>query len=263
MRRTFSLFALVSSLLAAAACGADGETGEEFDYGLDSGVRPDARADGGRADGATLPDGAPAGDAGARGDAAPIADGGAPDDGSASIDGSVADGGARPDAGQPADAGGTVDAGAPDAGIPDPCAAGAGCAAGANVGTVRGDTGSDYLVRSGTASTWLLVRVSEAVSSLVSYPDIRVRVTLTHAPNTLFDLFLYRAGSSDANTRNCSSVTTAGTRGTTTNVSSASLVWSDSLASDDDRNVMIEIRHRSGPCGAGREWQLQIEGNAQ
>jgi hypothetical protein len=146
------------------------------------------------------------------------------------------------------------------------CAATAGCAAGASIGSVSGDTGSDFLQRTGTASTWLLVRVKEDDSSLFSRPPIRARFTLIHNVNTRFDLFLYKAGNNGGSTRNCSSVTTAGSRGATSNLASASLSWEDTTGiggNDDSANVMVEIRHVSGACGAGREWQLQIEGNAQ
>ncbi len=254
MRRTLSLVALTSSLLAAAACGADGETGEEFDYGLDAGVRPDARADGGKADGGALGDGATGGDGGALGDGGVLGDGGAANDAT------VGDGGAR------VDAGASADAGPPDAGLPDLCAATAGCVAGASIGSVSGDTGADFLQRTGTASTWLLVRVKEDDSSLFSRPPIRARFTLIHNVNTRFDLFLYKAGNNGGGTRNCSSVTAAGSRGATANLTSASLSWEDTTGlggEDNSANVMVEIRHVSGPCGAGREWQLQIEGNAQ
>jgi hypothetical protein len=246
MRRTLSLVALSCSLLAAVACGADGETGEDFDYGLDAGVRADGSAtgDGGLRDGG---DGGDGGDAGAGGDAT-ATDGG--------------DAGAAGDAG--ADA--AVDAGPPDAGLPDLCAATAGCAAGASMGSVSGDTGSDFLQRTGTASTWLLVRVGENDSSVFSRPPLRARFTLTHNVNTRFDLFLYKAGNNGGSTRNCSSVTAAGSRGATSNLATASLSWEDTTGfggNDDSANVMIEVRHVSGPCGAGREWQLQVEGNAQ
>jgi hypothetical protein len=258
MRRTLSLVALSCSLLAAAACGADGETGEDFDYGLDAGVRADGSAtgDGGLRDGGDGGDGgASTGDGGALSDGAATGDGGG-----ASTDASVGDGGARTDGGA------TADAGPPDAGLPDLCAATAGCAAGASIGSVSGDTGSDFLQRTGTASTWLLVRVKEDDDSWFSRPPVRARFTLTHNVNTRFDLFLYKAGNNGGSTRNCSSVTAAGSRGATSNLATASLSWEDTTGiggEDNSANVMVEIRHVSGPCGAGREWQLQVEGNAQ
>ena len=55
-------------------------------------------------------------------------------------------------------------------------------------------------------------------------------------------------------------------RTATSNQASAGLSWEDTTGfggHDDSTNVMVEIRHVSGPCGAGREWQLQVEGNAQ
>jgi hypothetical protein len=134
------------------------------------------------------------------------------------------------------------------------------------MGSVSGDTGSNFLQRTGTATTWFLVRVTEDDSSLFSRPPLRARFTLTHNVNTRFDLFLYKAGNNGGSTRNCSSVTAAGSRGASVNQTSASLSWEDTTGfggEDNSANVMVEVRHVSGPCGASREWQLQVEGNAQ
>jgi hypothetical protein len=242
MRRALLLFAIFISSLGAYACGASGETGDDFDYGIDAaafvdGGKRDGSADGGKLDGS------------ADGSSDANADGG--------TDGSSSD--ATTDAG-------TVDAGAPDAGLPDLCANPTACASGTSMGSVSGDTGSDFLQATGTSSKWLLVRVTENDSSVFSRPPIRARFTLVHNPNTRFDLYLYKASNNGGGTRNCSSISASGTRGSTTNLTSASLSWSDTTGiggNDDSANVMVEIRHVSGPCGVGREWQLSVDGNAQ
>jgi hypothetical protein len=244
MRRALSLFAIFSSSLGLYACGASGETGEEFDYGIDAAAFADAgkrdgSTDGGKLDGSTD---------------------GATTDGSA--DGSSADA----STGDAATDAGTVDAGPPDAGLPDLCATPTACASGASLGSVAGDTGSDFLQATGTSSKWLLVRVTENDSSLFSRPPLRARFTLIHNPNTRFDLFVYKAGNNGGGTRNCSSVSATGARGSTTNLATASLSWDDTTGfggNDDSANVMVEVRHVSGPCGVGREWQLSVDGNAQ
>ncbi len=243
MRRALPLFAILPSAVGLYACGANGEAGEEFDYGIDAA----AFADAGKRDGGTD---------GGRGDAS--ADASA----DAGLDGDVLDGSGG-DAGVD---GGTVDAGPPDSGLPDLCANPTACASGASMGSVAGDTGSDFLQATGTSSKWLLVRVSENDSSVFSRPPIRARFTLIHNPNTRFDLFLYKAGNNGGGTRNCSSVSATGARGSTTNLATASLSWDDTTGfggNDDSANVMVEIRHVSGPCGVGREWQLSVDGNAQ
>lgn len=247
MRRALLLLATFSSSLGVYACGASGETGDDFDYGIDAaafvdGGKRDAATDGGKLDGS--------------------ADGSADGSTDASADGST-DASTSGDA--TADAG-TVDAGPPDAGLPDLCANPTACASGASMGSVSGDTGSDFLQATGTSSKWLLVRVTENDSSIFSRPPVRARFTLVHNPNTRFDLYLYKAGNNGSGTRNCSSVSATGARGSTTNLAMASLSWDDTTGlggNDDSANVMVEIRHVSGPCGVGREWQLSVDGNAQ
>lgn len=248
MRRALLLLSLVTSSVGLYACGANGDVGDDFDYGidaaafLDGGKRDgssDASADGGKLDGSS--DGS--------------ADG-------ATLDGATGDA-TTGDAGTDA---GTVDAGPPDAGPPDLCANPTACASGASLGSVSGDTGSDFLQTTGTSSKWLLVRVTENDSSVFSRPPIRARFTLIHNPNTRFDLYLYKAGNNGSGTRNCSSVSATGARGSTTNLTTASLSWDDTTGfggNDDSANVMVEVRHVSGACGAGREWQLSVDGNAQ
>lgn len=246
MRRTLSLLAICSSSFALYACGASGEAGEEFDYGIDAAAFVDA----GKRDGST--DGGK-GDGSADGSADGSTDGST----DASADGSTGD--ASADAGP-------VDAGPPDAGAPDLCANPTACASGASLGSVSGDTGSDFLQSTGTSSKWMLVRVTENDSSVFSRPPLRARFTLIHNPNTRFDLYLYKAGNNGGGTRNCSSVSATGARGSTSNLATASLSWDDTTGfggNDDSTNVMVEIRHVSGPCGAGREWQLSVDGNAQ
>ena len=251
MRRALALFALLPAAFGLHACGANGDTGDELDYGLDAGKAGDAHADA-RSDGSR--DGAS--DSSTDG----ATDGGPKGDGASNSADAASNADASSDAGP--DAAG--DAGPPDAGLPDPCAYPAACAAATSMGNVSGDTGNGFLRATGSTSKWLVVRVTEDDSSIFSHPDIRAKFTLTHDPNTRFDLFVYR--SSGTGDRNCSSVTATGTRTSTTNVAGASLSWSDTYGlggNDDSRNIVVEVRHVSGPCGAARPWYLDVDGNAQ
>ena len=242
------MLAIFPAALAVSACGASGEADEDFDYGIDAAaVTRDGSADAAR-------DGGGSRDAGDSGDAAR--------DGGALGDGALADGG--PKDGAPSDA--AVDAGpAVDAALPDPCANSTTCPTTASMGSVSGDTGNNFLQATGATSKWLLVRVTEDDSSVFSRPDLRVKFTLTHDPGTRFDLFVYKSGGNGGGDRNCSSVSATGTRTSTTNVAGASLGWSDTTGfggRDDSANVMIEVRHVSGPCGSARPWYLAVDGNA-
>lgn len=247
MRRALVLLALVPAPLLLHACGANGDTGDELEFGLDAGLLKDAAGD-------------------ARSDASrDAARDGAASDGGAN-DGAATDAftDASADAGTDGGGSAAVDAGPPDAGLPDPCAYPAPCASATSMGSVSGDTGSGFLRATGSTSKWLVVRVTEDDGSIFSHPDIRAKFTLTHDPNTRFDLYVYR--SSGTGDRNCSSVTTTGSRSNTTNVANASLSWSDTYGlggTDDSRNIVLEVRHVSGPCGAARPWYLDVDGNAQ
>ncbi len=249
MRRALLAPALLPCALLVASCGAEGATEEDLaEYGFDaSRTRSDAATDASR-DGSS--------DGGSR-------DGSASD--ASTPDGGPGDGAPRPDGAQDGSVDASIDSGV-DAGAPpvDPCAYPNSCASGRTLGSVRGDEGTDFLRGTGATSEWLLVRVTEASSS-ISAVDLRARFRLTHHPQTTFDLYVYRAGNSSSSTRNCSSVTGTGSRTTTTNVTTATLAWEDTRGVfsgiDDDANVMVEIRHVSGPCGAGREWILEVDGN--
>ena len=139
----------------------------------------------------------------------------------------------------------------------------AACAGARNLGSVSGDTGHGFAHATGSTSEWLVIRITEDDSNIFSHPSLKAKFMLTHDANTVYDLYVYR--SSGTGDRNCSSVTAQGTRTSTVNVAGASLEWADTYGlggNDDSRNIVIEVRHVSGPCGAARPWYLDVDGNS-
>jgi hypothetical protein len=157
------------------------------------------------------------------------------------------------------DAGGNSDAGGGGGGGGTSCVATNNCAGATNLGTVKGDTGSDTQSAQGSTSQWFTVRVSEDDSG-VGGNNLKLHATLTSPPGTNFDLFLYVPAT---DVKACSAVTHQSV--STAAVDTASAVWGENglFSNDeaDDRFVTVEVRHVSGPCDASKKWSLTVTGN--
>ena len=93
--------------------------------------------------------------------------------------------------------------------------------------------------------------------------DLRLKATLTSPPGKNFDLFVYVSG--DSTTKECQTVTDKSENATGDD--KASVGWSDSLGSRDDRSVSIEVREivdpmaPAGTCDPTAKWTLKLEGH--
>jgi hypothetical protein len=125
------------------------------------------------------------------------------------------------------------------------------CTSARDLGEVEGDTSDSVpITATGNGSAFVSVLVSE-----ISWSDrsISVRGTLTATGQASYDLLLYVDKEHD-NTLGCAFPPLLASNGV------VDADWPDiNDGSSQDRKVVFEIRHRSGPCDGG--WQLKIEGN--
>lgn len=228
-------FVALSGIFVGCAVGA-GPEGEDDDFDDGWGTE-DAGADV-RDSGKGGQDGSPGDAAGGAGGA----DGGA-DGGDGGADGDGGDGGAGGTGGSGGSGGGEL-----------PCDATNACSAPTNVGTVRGDDGSDTLTAQGSTSQWFSVRVREVDSSPIG-KKLKLRARLSSPPGMNFDLYLYRKAS-------CGSPNAQSNNYSTDDV--ASLSWGEgaiSNGSDDDETIHVEVRWVSGQCSSDALYTLTLEGN--
>jgi hypothetical protein len=191
-------------------------------------------------------------DAGAR-DGGPrrVTEGGGGDpgaDGSVAPDASGADGG-NPDGGGGGGDGGTTSCGPVNT-----------CPNATNLGTVRGDTGSDVVSATGYQSQWLFVNVTEADSGFPG-SDLYMVAQLTSPPGVNFDLFIYEGNTNPP--LQCSSVKRQST--STAALDEISHSWGEGFipnGSDDSKLITIEVRWVSGTCDPSKKWSLTVYGNA-
>jgi hypothetical protein len=181
------------------------------------------------------------------------ADTGTPDTGSSEI----ADSGA-PDAYTTVDAANIYD----DAGAGDTCAYPTKCPQTRGVGPVdgiSGDTGSPSASTTGTSSEWLTIRVNENDTSPKG-KKLSLKATLTSAPGSVFDLYLYKNDGTAA--AECTTV--LGQAMDPSGNQTVQISWGEGAVSNgnyDSATVTIRVQHVSGPCDAGA-WSLKLEGNA-
>ncbi|MCL2825048.1 MAG: hypothetical protein FWD57_13750, partial [Polyangiaceae bacterium] len=143
-----------------------------------------------------------------------------------------------------------------------PCTSPNICANARNIGSIAGDKGSPYVQASGCSSEWLQLRVTEDDTSLTNATPMRIKVTLTPANTTNFDLYVYV--NKDSDKQECIKVS-----GSSMNTMSVpdivSLSWGESgvvpNGKDDSRWVSIEVRHYSGECDLTKPWKILVEGN--
>ncbi len=147
----------------------------------------------------------------------------------------------------------------PDASTPTGCMGTTTCNGVSSIGNISGDTGAQTLSAQGYQSTWIHVRTTEDYDGIDAV-SMTFRATLTSPASANFDLFLYVNTGSDV-------LECATPRGsaTTTGTDVVNLQWGETgivaNGSDDDRDVMIEVRNVSGTCAVGQTWSLALIGN--
>jgi hypothetical protein len=133
------------------------------------------------------------------------------------------------------------------------------CAAAMMLGTVSGDKNNQKLTAMGYRAAWYRVRVTEDNEGAGGL-SLRVAAKLTSPPAVDFDVLVYVNTGSDV-------VECSATTGTVTAnglVDTVKAEWGEGVIPngvDDDRNVSIEVRPKSGQCMSSYTWQLEIEGN--
>jgi hypothetical protein len=164
---------------------------------------------------------------------------------------------------------GTADGGSGEGGPPvgdaGACAptTGATCNAAYDMGSVKGDDGTDRVTTTGSGARWVRVAVEESVGGLFT-ADLSVKVTLTSPTGSNFDVFVYEGdavGTSGA--INCNQVTKSGTS-STAQVDTVSFDWPDTqglTGFDDGRTLSIEVRPVGASCDPIKTWTLAVEGH--
>jgi len=131
----------------------------------------------------------------------------------------------------------------------------AGCQNATPLPSVDGDQGNDTRTASGDTSKWFTVEVMEAVSSLISYPQLSYTVTLVSPPGTLYGLFVYPGTGSGPT---CFAQVKQGSG----NPATVSDTWSDTPVIDDSKWITVEVRWLSGDaCGPSDLWHLTVAGH--
>ncbi len=150
------------------------------------------------------------------------------------------DGGAHPDGG---DAGGPT----PKPGAPV-CKAIATCSQTSALAAVQGDGPGSQTSASGAGSQWFTIRVRE--DEVASAP-LSVDVLLTPPTDSSYELHVYQ---SDCTTELADPVTLDDG---TIDVYST---WPDTDLVDDGKNLVIEVRYKSGACDAATKWNVTVTG---
>lgn len=119
---------------------------------------------------------------------------------------------------------------------------------------VDGDRNNDTRTLKGTTSKWFKVLVNEAVSSIISYPQLSYTATLTAPLGMDFDLFEYdgtfSAPSCSGNPKHAT--------GTPESVTDT---WGDTLGGEDTRWLTLEVRYISGEMCPSDPWTLTVKGH--
>ncbi len=120
---------------------------------------------------------------------------------------------------------------------------------------IAGDENNDTRTVHGTTSTWLKIKVKEAVSSIIDFPATSYTATLDSPPGMNYDLYLYTG---DATAPTCGGQPDHAV-GTPEKFGAS---WGDTLNSDDTKWITLEVRYISGmECGPAAEWTLTVVGN--
>jgi hypothetical protein len=120
---------------------------------------------------------------------------------------------------------------------------------------IDGDQNMDVRLASGTTSKWYKIYIREAVSSIISYPQLSYTATLENPPGMHFDLYSYVGDSSNPS---CAGNPLEGVGSPLT----ITETWGDNKGSDDSLWFVFEVRYVSGSvCDASSKWKLSIAGH--
>jgi hypothetical protein len=143
----------------------------------------------------------------------------------------------------------------PSKGGPGACEKKVACAAGTDLGAVRGDTGGDTRSRQGVGSAFFTVDVTEAREWYEDPASLRVAFTLVSPKSTNYDLFVYE----DCAKPTESSQNPAG------DTDKISKTWGEGRFfanfADDKKTLHVEVRKVSQSCDPDDEWMLIVQGN--
>lgn len=142
------------------------------------------------------------------------------------------------------------------------CTGTSSCSAATDLGTVSGDSGAATVQSKGSGSRFFRVRVTEDNSSLFGQ-ELSVKATLSVPASADYDLYAYVNTTSDVMPCGGSPAKSSQAGGIGAN-EQLKLTWGEGTVAnggDDGRWVVIEVRHKAGPCDAGTEWQLIVAGN--
>jgi hypothetical protein len=128
------------------------------------------------------------------------------------------------------------------------------CQSSETMAAIDGDKNNDTRIVKGTTSKWFKVLVNEAVSSVISFPQLSYTASLVSPAGMDFDLFVYDGTTS---TPSCSGNPTHATG----NPESASETWGDTLNSDDTKWLTLEVRYISGDMCPSDQWVLTVKGH--
>lgn len=142
------------------------------------------------------------------------------------------------------------------------CAGSSTCASATDVGTVSGDSGSASASSKGSGSKFIKVRVTEDNSSVIGN-ELTLQAVLDVPTSADYDLYAYVNTTSDTTPCGSAAAKSAQSGGIGAN-EQLKLNWGEGTVangSDDGRWVVIEVRHKAGPCDSGTQWTLTVTGN--
>ncbi|MBX3130275.1 MAG: hypothetical protein KF718_26390 [Polyangiaceae bacterium] len=268
MRRTVGIVALVGLLLGACATGEEDLDDEGYTTVGGGGGSGASETGGSTSSGGGWPTGGEGGGAGvgSGGTGATGAGGGGGFGGTGSgglgSGGTGATGGAS--SGGTGGIGGTSGTGGTggSGGSTGSCTANNGCLSAASIGSITGDNGPTSLQKTGFGSTFLKLRVTENNESVIG-EKLEIDVSLKSPQGSDFDFKLYVNKGSDVSPcgMNPEAMAQNGGVGGTDKVFVSWGEGSVANGSDDDRDVIIEILHKSGPCDSSAQWTLTVVGD--
>lgn len=128
------------------------------------------------------------------------------------------------------------------------------CSGSEVMSAISGDKDNDTRIVKGTTSKWFKVMVNEAVSSIISFPQLSYTASLTTPAGMDFDLFEYDG--------TMASPSCAGNpKHALGNPESVSDSWGDTLNFDDTRWITLEVRYISGEMCPSDQWTLTVKGH--
>lgn len=132
------------------------------------------------------------------------------------------------------------------------------CTTAVDLGSMAGEaklfeSNVESFATQGACTTWVKIRVAETRS----VPDgLGVKATLVSPSTKKFDLSAFVDKDKDELACQTPTETSAST---TSTVDDVSVVWGDSLLSDDSRTVTFQVKSRDGKCDPTNKWSLVVK----